>query len=145
MSYTTNPLIIIAAVGVVFTIITGFFLFRSKSTKARVLLSSLTIIFLIPSFLVVYIFYPWLIDSRFRTYRTFYKDIQIGMTRDQVMEVAKGHYPDGGKRLFPTIMRDNTSDLGFFMNPEGDSEPNCEGIFLRFEDGKVSSIVYSAD
>lgn len=90
-------------------------------------------------------FYPWLIDSRFRTYRDFYKDIKIGMTHDQVIEVAKKHYPDGGQRKFPIVMRDNSSELGFFMNPEGDSEPNCEGIFLRFDEGKVTTITYSAD
>lgn len=31
------------------------------------------------------------------------------------------------------------------MNPETSTEPNCEGIFLKFEDGRVTAKDDSAD
>ena len=145
MSYEINPLIIIAAIGAALAILSGFFIIRSKATKVRIGLSILALALLMPSFLVVAVFYPWLYDARFRTYRSFYKDIKIGMTRDQVMEVAYIHYPEGGTRGFPKVMREDENNLGFFMNPEESSEPNCEGIFLQFRDGKVVRVHYSAD
>lgn len=54
-------------------------------------------------------------------------------------------YPKNGKRQRPRIMQDNPGSLGFFMNPETSREPNCEGIFLDFKDGRIVSKAYSPD
>jgi hypothetical protein len=42
-------------------------------------------------------------------------------------------------------MSDEPDSLGFFMNPESSREPNCEGIFLKLEAGRVVSKEYSPD
>jgi hypothetical protein len=44
-------------------------------------------------------------------------------------------YPKNGKRQRPRIMQDNPGSL----------EPNCEGIFLDFKDGRIVSKAYSPD
>ncbi len=88
---------------------------------------------------------PWLVDVRFRAYRNFYREIRIGMARSQVMALVQRHYPAGGPRWIPKVMEDTASRLGFFMNPEGSREPNCEGIFLTMADDRVAKIDYSAD
>jgi hypothetical protein len=42
-------------------------------------------------------------------------------------------------------LHDTPDGLGFFMNPEASREPNCEGIFLRLEQGRVTKKTYSPD
>ncbi len=105
----------------------------------------LALIFLLPAGYLFVGLNPWLVDSRFRTYRAFYRDIEVGMTRDQVLAVMERRYPADGLRKRPKIMDDTSQRLGFFMNPETSREPNCEGIFLALEGGRVTKIVYSAD
>jgi hypothetical protein len=88
---------------------------------------------------------PELVDGRFRTYKQFYHDIEIGMTREQVFEVMEKRYAANPARQRPKIMGDTPERLGFFMNPEKSREPNCEGIFLAIKDGKVIRKQYSMD
>jgi hypothetical protein len=71
--------------------------------------------------------------------------VEIGMTRSDIINLVASHYPDDGLRLAPTVMDDTPTSLGFFMNPEDSREPNCEGIFLVLQDGKVVSKSYSND
>ena len=42
-------------------------------------------------------------------------------------------------------MNNAADDVGYFMNPEKSTEPNCEGIFLTLEAGSVTKMWYSAD
>ena len=88
---------------------------------------------------------PWLTDARFRAYRSFYQDLEPGMTREEVLAQVASHYPASGERKAPKVMEDTAERLGFFMNPEHSREPNCEGIFLVLRDGKVVSKSYSPD
>jgi hypothetical protein len=67
------------------------------------------------------------------------------MTRDEVYAALDHRYPKSGARKRPNVMEDTATNLGFFMNPETSREPNCEGIFLKFEKGRVKSKVYSPD
>ena len=67
------------------------------------------------------------------------------MTRDEVLELVRRHYPQGGSRQAPRLFEDTEAELGFFMNPEGSVNPNCEGIFLEMSAGKVTSKDYSRD
>ena len=87
----------------------------------------------------------WIIDPRFRTYRSFYCEIEEGMTRQQVIEILIKHYPRDGVRDRPIVRSDDENQLGFFMNPEDYREPNCEGIFLKMKDGIVVKKTYSND
>ena len=100
---------------------------------------------LLPSLLVVAVRHPELVDARFRTFRRFHAEIRVGMTRTEVMDLVGRHYPAGGVRWRPTVMEDTPERLGFFMNSEGASEPNCEGIFMTMDGGRVVSVSYSPD
>lgn len=111
----------------------------------RVGLIAFAVILLLPAAYVFLAFHPEWVDGRYRTYKRFYRDLQPGMTRAQVMETLDQRYPAGGPRQRPTIMDNTPTRLGFFMNPEHSREPNCEGIFLTFEGGRLSKIVYSPD
>jgi hypothetical protein len=102
-------------------------------------------VFLLPAGYLLVALNPWLVDSRFRSYRAFYRDIEIGMTRNEVFEALERNYPADGPRKRPKILNDTAEGLGFFMDPETSREPNCEGIFLRLESGRVSAKSYSAD
>ena len=88
---------------------------------------------------------PELIDGRYKTYKQLYGDIDIGMSRAQVMTLVDQHYPSGGKRLRPNIIEDSDKKLSFFMNPEDSIEPNCEGIFLQMQDDRVMRKSYARD
>lgn len=95
--------------------------------------------------LVLLAIHPELIDSRYRAYKKLYRSIQIGMTRDEVLKKMGDQYPPNGARQTPVIMEDTTNSFGLFMNPEESKQPNCEGIFLKMEDGRVVSKRYSPD
>jgi len=88
---------------------------------------------------------PELVDGRYKTYKQLYGDIDIGMSRAQVMTLVDQYYPSGGKRLRPTIVEDSDKKLSFWMNPEDSTEPNCEGIFLRMQNNKVVRKSYARD
>ncbi|MDF7809678.1 hypothetical protein P4E94_19725 [Pontiellaceae bacterium B12219] len=88
---------------------------------------------------------PEFVDGRFRTYKELYNLIQIGAPKSNVDELLLQLYPEGGKRKPPLIWENTESSLKMFMNPEKRIEPNCEGIFLRIENGIIASKHYSAD
>ncbi|MCB1210209.1 MAG: hypothetical protein KDK97_12820 [Verrucomicrobiales bacterium] len=100
---------------------------------------------LLASYVLVAVFAPGLVDARIRVYQTFFENLQPGMTRFEVLASLEKHYPADGPRQRPRIMKDTANELGFFMNPEDSYEPNCEGIFLDFADGKVTRKRYSED
>lgn len=99
---------------------------------------------LYPSYILAYVFKPEWIDARFRAYKSFYADLQVGMTRDEVNAALELHDPAEGPRQRLTVMRDTPTELGFFMNPEHSCEPNCEGIFLDLHQNHVTRKRYSA-
>jgi len=88
---------------------------------------------------------PELVDGRYSTYKQLYGDIEVGMSRAQVMKLVDQHYPSGGKRLRPKVLEDSEVKLSFFMNPEDSAAPDCEGIFLQMEDDSVVKKSYVRD
>jgi hypothetical protein len=145
MSFGVHPFILIAAVGVLLALTTVLVACKARSRFVMVMMLLLTLVFLAPAGYVFLAFHPELVDGRFRTYKKFYRDVQIGMTREQVLAAMERRYPAAGRRKRPKIMDDTPSSLGFFMNPESSREPNCEGIFLTLDKGHVTKIVYSPD
>ena len=129
----------LAAVGCV----VGACLVRRHS--ARWLLSCLALVLIAPAGWALTVFMPELVDARYRTYKALYGDIHVGMTRAEVLEVVGRHYPQGGVRQAPKLFKDSEEELGFFMNPEGTVNPNCEGIFLSLSAGRVVRKEYSPD
>ena len=98
-----------------------------------------------PSGVALICFKPELVDDRFRTYKQLFGDIEVGMSRAEVMTLVDQHYPSKGERLRPNLIEDSDKKLSFFMNSEDSTEPNCEGIFLRMQDNKVVRKSYSPD
>jgi len=146
METSLNPLYsVIAGSGVII----GFLLFvmaiGTLKDGARIGVAVIGILLLVPSAWFFTALNPWLTDARFRAYRSFYQDLKPGMTRSEVLARLASHYPASGERKSPKVMKDTPDALGFFMNPEHSREPNCEGIFLKLQDGKVASKSYSPD
>jgi hypothetical protein len=145
MSFGAHPIVLIAVIGALAALILIVLASRAKSRAGVALLVLLALVFSAPGGFLFVAFHPEWVDARFRTYKRFYRDIQIGMTREQVFAAMENRYPQSSPRKRPTIMNDTPEGLGFFMNPETSREPNCEGIFLTFEAGSITKIVYSAD
>lgn len=140
-----KTLYLVAEIGGVLAILAlvGSFFVRRWFLKVPLLL--LVPVLLAPAGLLAAIYNPWLVDARFRTFRQFYHDIRPGMTREDVLVAMERRYPEGGPRKRPTIMVDEPEHLGFFMNPETEREPNCEGIFLGLKGGRVTTVGYGED
>jgi hypothetical protein len=145
MSFGVHPFILIAAVSALAALVAIVIACRARSGLVTAMMVVLALVFIAPTGYVYLAFHPELVDGRFRTYKRFYRDIQVGMTRDQVLTAMEQRYPTNGPRKLPTILNDTPEGLSFFMNPETAREPNCEGIFLTLETGRVTKIVYSAD
>lgn len=145
MTSGVHPVILIATVSTLLALGAIVVACVVRSNGVRALMIVLGLAFLLPAGFVFVASHPELIDGRFRTYKAFYRDIQIGMTRDEVLSVLDRHYPASGIRQRPKTIADEPERLGFFMNPEGSREPDCEGIFLTLEQGRVSKKDYSPD
>ena len=60
---------------------------RKRIVTAIMIVLALT--FMLPAGHVFLLFHPEWVDGRFRTYKKFYRDIQVGMTRGQVLAALK--------------------------------------------------------
>lgn len=145
MIFGIHPAFLIAGVGLLIASVLVLYACRARSRLTTALLLFFALVFAMPAIYLFLDFHPELIDGRFRTYKAFYGDIKVGMTRDQVIAAMDARYPQTGKRQRPKIMEDTPNRLGFFMNPETSREPNCEGIFLSLQNGRVVSKDYSPD
>jgi len=141
-----HPIFVLAVLGLVATLILLMTAFRVRSAGLKVLLILIALVTLAPAGLVALAVFPEWVDARFRSYKTFYAEIQPGMTRDEVMAVRARMYPEGGPRQKPRIIVDEAESLTFFMDPENPGDAvDCEGIIIFFKDGKVTSKTYSPD
>lgn len=145
MRFGIHPAFLIAGFGLLIALVLVFFACRARSGFATGLLLFFALVFTAPTIFIFLVFHPELVDGRFRTYKAFYHDIQVGMTRDQVVAAMEARYPKNGKRQRPKIIEDSSERLGYFMNPEGSREPGCEGIFIGFRNGCVVNKTYSPD
>lgn len=145
MDYAVNPIILVPALCVVAGLVLVVFAFRASRRISRVLLVSFGAILCLPAVYVFLGFHPELVDGRYRTYKAFYGDIREGMTREEVLSLVDRLYPPSGPRQRPKITEDTPERLGFFMTAEASFEPNCEGIFLTLQGGRVSRKQYVRD
>jgi hypothetical protein len=145
MSFPTNPIILVAAIGALLALGAVVVACKVGSSGIRALMVVVALVSLLPMGWVFVAAHPELVDGRFRTYKAFYRDIQVGMTREQVLAAMEQRYPLHGPPKRPIIVFDIPRHLGFFMNPETSREPNCEGIFLTLEQGHVIEKRYSPD
>lgn len=144
-SILNTPLIWIPALGIILAIVLGLLAFKSRGFKRGTFAIFAALCVLAPGYLLAAVFAPHWIDARHRSYQAFYDSIRPGMTRFEVLARLDEYYPADGVRKRPRIMKDTDEELGFFMNPEHSYEPNAEGIFLDFAEGKVTRKRYSRD
>ena len=145
MSFGIHPFVLAAVVGILLAIVAGVILYFTRQAGTRIFMPITILVCLFPAGYLLATLHPEWVDGRFRTYKAFYRDIQVGMTRDQVFSALDRRYPKEGPRKRPKILNDTPEGLGFFMNPETSREPNCEGIFLELEAGRVTKKQYSPD
>ena len=141
-----HPVHWLAIFGIVISIILVVAAFRCRGWQLKGWLFALSLAALAPAALVLAASYPDWADPRFSAYRTFFDDIQPGMTRADVLAIRAKHYPEGGPRQLPRIMIDEADSLTFFMHPEDPLSPiDCEAILLTLVDGRVVAKEYSPD
>jgi hypothetical protein len=140
-----HPLILIAGVTLIGAVACLVFACLASHWLKRGILIVAALLLLAPSGVALIGFKPELVDYRFRTYKQLFGDIEVGMSRAEVMTLVDQYYPSEGERLRPDLIEDSDKKLSFFMNPEDSAEPNCEGIFLRMQDNKVMRKSYARD
>ena len=140
-----HPLILIAALTLIGAVACLVFAYLASHWLKRGILIVAALFLLCPSGVALIGFKPELVDDRFKTYKQLFGDIEVGMSRAEVMTLVDQHYPSEGERLRPNIIEDSDKKLSFFMNPEDSAEPNCEGIFLEMQDNKVVRKSYARD
>ena len=145
MEFVAHPLFLIAAVTLIGAVACLNFACLASNWIKRGILIAAALFLLAPSGVALICFKPELVDGRYKTYKQLYGDIEVGMSRSQVMKLVDQYYPSGGKRLRPKVLEDSDHKLSFFMNPEESNEPNCEGIFLEIQDDKVVRKSYARD
>ena len=135
----------IAAVTLIGAIACLVFAYLASHRLKRGILIVAALFLLGPSVVALIGFKPELVDSRYKTYKQLFGDIEVGMSRAEVMTLVDQHYPSEGGRLRPNLIENSDKKLTFFMNPEDSAEPNCEGIFLEMQDNKVMRKSYARD
>jgi hypothetical protein len=119
--------------------------FRASRWLARVPLAIGAIVFCAPAVWLFLAFHEELVDARVRAYKAFYSDVRVGMTRDELTALLQRDYPEGGVRQRPKIVEDTATKLGLCMSPDTERDPNCEGIYITFIDGRISQKEYVRD
>lgn len=145
MGFELHPIFLIAAVTLIGSVACLVFAYLASHWLKRGILILAALFLLVPSGVALIGFKPELVDDRFKTYKQLFGDIEVGMSRADVMTLIDQHYPSEGERLRPNIIEDSYKKLSFFMNPEDSTEPNCEGIFLRMQGDKVVRKSYARD
>lgn len=146
MNLGIHPVVLTAILAGIVGLIAAIFAFCASRAIPRVILIAIALLCASPALFIYIALHRELIDARFRTYKAFYGDIHEGMTRADVFALQERRYPPNGPRQRPKTVSDEPEALGFFMNPEEEGgEPNCEGIFLSLQEGRITKKVYSPD
>lgn len=145
MSTSPHPIFVLALCGAGISAVMLVAVFKVRRVGLKLLLALIALLALTPCWLVLLAMHPEWTDERYRSYKSFYEGLRLGMTRAEVMDWEQRVYPAQGLRLRPKIMIEDDINLTFFMDPENSAEPNCEGIILAFKEGKLKSKTYSPD
>jgi hypothetical protein len=145
MSSSLSPLVLIVPLGLLLALGALFAAWRVRSVLAKVALVMVALVGAAPSAWLLLAHHPELIDARYRAYKAFYRDIELGMTRDEVFALLERHYPESGERGRPRTLPEQPDEIVLFMDPEESREPTVEGILLDLEDGRVARKRYSPD
>lgn len=127
----------------VLTLLAGFVCFRGKGRAIRIC-AGVAVPLLLACVAFLGIVNPGMFEPRFRAYQQFYNAISPGMSKEQVIALRDLHYPPNGPHKSPELI-EHEGRFYFFMNSEGEREPNCEGIFLTMTNNTVIGKHYSPD
>jgi drug/metabolite transporter superfamily protein YnfA len=140
-----HPLLLLVGLFAAAAIACCFAVCFARRAPARWLLAIGGLVFAAPAGWAFTVLHPELFDARFRAFKQLYGEIHAEMTRDEVLQLVDQHYPVGGLRGAPKLYEESSEKLGFFMNPEFSTEPNCEAIILTMRVGRVERKEYSPD
>jgi len=140
-----RPILLIVALSSLLAVSLAVLVFRASRWVARVPLAIGAIAFCIPAAWLFLAFHEELVDARKRAYKSFYREIHVGMTREDVSSLLQRAYPSSGPRQQPKVVEDAATKLSFCMSPETGRDPNCEGIYITFIDGRISQKEYVRD
>ncbi len=99
MTFGIHPIFLIAGVTLVGAVMCIVFAFQASQWLKRGIFIVIALVLFAPTGLILASLKPELVDARYRTYKRLYREIQVAMTRTEVMALISSHYPPGGKRL----------------------------------------------
>src|SRR6476659_240884 len=95
MRFGVHPFVLIAAVSGLLALIAVIIACKAKRGLITAVMLLLALVFIAPAGYLFLAFHPELIDGRFRTYKAFYRDVHLGMTREEVSAALDRRYPAG--------------------------------------------------
>jgi membrane protein YdbS with pleckstrin-like domain len=96
MGFGLHPLILIAAVTLIGAVACLVFAYFASHWLKRGILIVAALFLLCPSGVALICFKPELVDDRFKIYKQLFGDIEVGMSRAEVMTLVDQHYPSEG-------------------------------------------------
>ena len=145
MEVASHPFVLFAALSAVAALLVFVAAFQSVRGWRRAACILLASFLLIPLVYVFQALHQEMLDPRFRTYKSFYADIHVGMTRSEVLSLLERHYPSTGPRKTPDVIQNQPERLSFLMNPEDSGGPNAEGISVVLQRDRVVAKHYAPD
>jgi hypothetical protein len=145
MLEVASPILLIVVVSSLLALSLVVLVFRASRWFTRTLFILAALVFCVPAVWLFVAFHQELVDARIRAYKTFYSEVRVGMTRDELLALLERDYPEGGPRQLPKVVEDTATKLSFCMSPETERDPNCEGIYITFVDGRVYRKEYVRD
>jgi hypothetical protein len=145
MLHVASPILLIVLLSSLLALGLAVLAFRGSRWRARAPLAMCAIIFCLPAVWLFLGFHQELIDARIRAYKAFYDHVRVGMTRNDLSALLDRDFPAGGPRQRPKIVEETADHVSFCMSPEGERDPNCEGITVRLQDGQTIGKEYVRD
>jgi hypothetical protein len=140
------PFYLILAAGAVLALGAALLTNRGGGSGQRVALLALAIaLVVLPALVFGAALFPELFDARIRTYKRFYRNVEVGMTRDELLAVMRTTYEAAPQFAPPRLMTDTPERIFFLMDPQDSGGPNAEGIGFTLTSGKVSHKSYARD
>ena len=119
MEFGLHPLILIAAVTLIGAVACLVFAYLTSKWIKRGILIVAALFLLCPSGVALIGFKPELVDDRFKTYKQLFGDIEVGMSRADVMTLIDQHYPSEGGRIRPNLIEDSEKKAQLLHEPRG--------------------------
>jgi len=144
MSPSVHSIDQVVLIGLVVSVIAAVLTWRSRSGLSKMIFGLVTICVLTPSVILFVGRNPWLVESRYRTFKLLYWNLRIGMNHEEVQANVKKLYPPNGEQKQPLIYQTGAGKMEIQMAPEASDESGHETIILKMQDDQVRGINYQA-